>query len=166
MTLVDLADLPAYLEALKKAASDAAAPAATAMASAVKYQVQNVALKQVAHGPGQFYRAIPFRPPAYASGFLSRSVVMRPAATGFTGTAVVYVGAKYAAIQEFGGKTWPTHHKYMHWVNSGGFWYKKEVTIPPHPYFRPTVDRMVRNGDLTREAKVAFWARVLPYFQG
>ena len=69
MTLVDLADLPAYLEALKKAASDAAGPAANAMASAVKYQVQNVALKQVAHGPGQFYRAIPFRPQRMRPGF-------------------------------------------------------------------------------------------------
>ena len=107
-----------------------------------------------------------FAPQRMRPGFCPAVWLCVPQQLVFTGTAVVYVGAKYAAIQEFGGKTWPTHHKYMHWVNSGGFWYKKEVTIPPHPYFRPTVDRMVRNGDLTREAKVAFWARVLPYFQG
>jgi phage gpG-like protein len=92
--------------------------------------------------------------------------MMRPASGQVSGTAMVGVTAVYAAIQEFGGKTWPNHSKFMHWVNSGGSWYMKEVTIPPHPYFRPTVDRMVRNGDLTREAKSAFWVRILPLLQG
>ena len=101
---MDLADLPAYLESLKKAAADAASPAANAMAEAVKYQVQNVALKQVAHAPGMFFKAAPMRPPAYASGFLSRSIIMRPASTSVVGTAMVGATAEYAAIQEFGGK--------------------------------------------------------------
>jgi hypothetical protein len=160
---VDLGDLPAYLERLKRAAADAASPAATAMAEAVKYQVQNVALKQVAHGEGMFFKAAPMRPPAYVTGFLSRSVVIRPASTSIRGSASVAVTALYAGIQEFGGMTWPSHHKYMKWSNSGGTWYKKEVTLPPHPYFRPTVERMIRNGDLSRAAYQAFWVRVLPY---
>ena len=163
---MDLEDLPAYLELLKKAAADAAPPAATAMAEAVKYQVQNVALKQVAHAPGIFFKAAPLRPPAYASGALSRSIMMRPASGTLTGTAMVGATAVYAGIQEFGGKTWPAHAKYMHWINNRGAWWMKEVTIPPHPYFRPTVDRMVRNGDLTRAAYQVFWVRVLPYLQG
>lgn len=160
---MDLAGLVVHLEALKKAAANAAPHAATAMAEAVKFQIQNVALKQVAHAPGMFFRAAPMRPPAYASGVLSRSIIMRPASGSVAGTAMVGATAKYAAIQEYGGKTWPSHARYMHWVNTGGSWYMKEVTIPPHPYFRPTVDRMVRNGDLTRAAYQAFWVRVLPY---
>ena len=165
---MDLADLPVYLEALKKAASDAAPAAANAMASAVKYQVQNVALKQVAHGSGMFWKAAPMRPPAYASGALSRSITLRPASASVSGyaTASVFTAIKYAAVQEWGSVNWPSHGKYMKWENSGGVWYRREVTIPPHPYWRPTVDRLVRNGDLTREAKTAFWVRVMPYFQG
>jgi hypothetical protein len=166
---VDLNDLPAYLEALQKAAGDAAAPAATAMAEAVKHQVQNVALKQVAHAPGMFWKAAPMRPPAYASGFLSRSVVLRPASGSVRGSASVMVMAKYAAVQEFGDKTWPSHNKYMHWTNTGfggGSWYKKLVTIPAHPYFRPSVEQQIRSGGLSRAAYQAFWVRVLPYFRG
>jgi phage gpG-like protein len=163
---VDLEDLPAYLERLKKAAAGSASPAANAMADLVRHQIQNVALKQVAHAPGMFWKAAPMRPPAYASGVLSRSVVMRPASTAVKGSASVSVMAKYAAIQEFGGKTWPSSAKYMQWVNTGGEWFKKEVTIPQHPYFRPTVDRLIRSGELQRAAKQAFWVRVLPFFNG
>lgn len=160
---MDLAGLIAHLEALKKAASNAGPPAATAMAKAVQYQIKNVALKQVAHAPGLFFRAAPMRPPAYASGRLSRSIIMRPASGTIRGTAMVGATARYAAIQEFGGKTWPSHGRFMHWVNSGGEWWMREVTIPPHPYFRPTVDRMVHNGDLSRAAYQAFWVRIQPY---
>lgn len=163
---MDLAGLVVHLEALRDAAATTGGPAANAMAQTVKYQIQNVALKQVAHGPGLFWKAAPMRPPAYVTGFLARSVVLRPAAGGVAGTAMVGLTAKYAAIQELGGKTWPNHSKYMHWENSGGSWFKKEVTIPPHPYFRPTVERLIRNGDLTRAAGGAFWVRVMPYLQG
>jgi hypothetical protein len=164
---VDLAALTAHLKALQKAAGDAAPPAATAMAEAVKYQIQNVALKQVAHAPGMFFKAAPMRPPAYASGTLSRSIIMRPASGTITGTAYVAATALYAGVQEFGSeRQWPSHGKYMKWTNSGGTWYKKETSIPPHPYFRPTVDRMIRNGDLSRAAQQAFLVRVLPYLRG
>lgn len=163
---MDLADLPAYLRGLQKAAEGAASPAANAMASSFKYQVQNVALKQVQHAQGMFFKAAPSRPPAYASGFLAGSMYMRPASTAIYGAASVGITAEYAAIQEFGGDTWPSNHKYMHWLNTGGSWYKKRVHIPAHPYWRPTVDRMIRNGDFVRDAKTAFWVRVLPYFRG
>lgn len=163
---MDLADLPAYLESLKKAAADAMPAAANAMANDVKYQIQNVALKQVQHGRGMFFKAAPMRPPAYVTGNLSRSIIMRPAAGGITSTATVMATAEYAYVQEFGADTWPSHFKYMKWTNTGGTFYKKLVTIPPHPYFRPTVDRMIMNGDLTRAASTAFWVRVMPYFRG
>lgn len=163
---MDLADLPAYLEALSKAAAGAAAPAANAMADSVRHQIQHVALKQVAHGPGMFWKAAPMRPPAYVTGKLSRSIVMRPAFGSVTGTATVMATAEYAALQEFGGDTWPSHSRYMHWVNTGGAWYMKRVTVPPHPYFRPSVEQQIRSGNLSMAAFQAFWVRVLPYIRG
>jgi hypothetical protein len=163
---VDLADLPAYLKSLQKVVEGTPAPVANAMASAFKFQVQNVALKQVAHGPGLFWRAAPQRPPAYVTGFLANSMYMRPASAGAFASASVGITANYAALQEFGGKTWPNNSRFMHWENSAGPWWKKEVTVPAHPYWRPTVDRMIRNGDFTRDAQSAFWVRVLPFFRG
>jgi hypothetical protein len=164
---VDLADLPAYLEALQKAAEDAMPAAANAMASSFKYQVQNVALNQVHHGPGMFWKAAPSRPPARVTGFLAASMFMTPAlGGGASATALVGITAKYAWLQEDGGDTWPNKGTYMHWKNTRGPWWKKRVHVPAHPYWRPTRDRMIRNGDLTREASTAFWVRVLPYFRG
>ena len=164
---MDLADLPAYLERLKKAAADAAPYVANAMAEAVKYQIQNVALKQVAHAPGIFFRAAPMRPPAYASGALSRSITLRPASASAYGraSATLFTDAVYAGVQEWGSVNWPSHGKYMKWENPR-VWYKKEVTIPPHPYWRPSVDQQIRSGNLTRAAYQAFWVRVAPYMRG
>lgn len=163
---MDLAALPAYLKGLQKAAGDAMVPAANAMGSTVKDRIQNVTLKQTAHAPGMFYKAAAGRPPAYASGNLSRSIMMVPASTSIRATAMVGATAVYAALQEFGGRTWPSRYRFMHWVNTGGPWWKKEVYVPEHPYFRPTVEELIRNGDLTREAQSAFWTRVQPYFNG
>lgn len=162
---MDLNDLPAYLEGLKKAAGDAAVPAVNAMAGAFQYRVKNVTLKQVAHGPGVFHKAVAFRPPAYASGVLSRSIVMRPASGGnVSASALVSATAKYAQIQELGGSTWPARSRYLHWTNDRGSWYMRSVTLPPHPYMSYTVQAMVRDGSLTREAMSAFYARVSPFF--
>jgi hypothetical protein len=161
---VDFADLPAYLEGLKKTVSDSMPAAANAMASAFKYQVQNVTLNQVQHGPGMFWKAAPQRPPARVTGFLASSMFLTPASVGSGASALVGITAKYAWIQEDGGDTWPNNGTYMHWKNTRGPWWKKRVHIPAHPYWRTTRDRMIRNGDLSREAYQAFWVRVLPYF--
>lgn len=162
---MDLDALPAYLAALRDAAGEAAIPAANAMGTEVKRQV-TAQLKLVAHAPGIFWKAAPSRPPAYASGHLAGSMMMVPASTAVVATALVGNTAIYAAIQEFGGPTWPNRSAYMHWVNTGGSWYKKRITIPQHPYFRPTVERLIANGGLTREAMSAFWVRILPFFSG
>lgn len=161
---MDLADLPAYLEGLQKAAADAMPAVANAMATAFKYQVQNVALNQVQHGRGMFWKAAPQRPPARVTGALAASMYIQPASAGYTAT--VGITAKYAWLQEDGGDTWPNKTAYMHWTNTGGPWWKKRVHVPAHPYWRPTRDRMIRNGDFTREASTVFWFRVLPYFRG
>jgi hypothetical protein len=54
----------------------------------------------------------------------------------------------------------PTTRKYMHWVNSGGSWYKKRVRIPPRPYMKPALEDCLSNGSLVKAAMEAFYAKV------
>lgn len=159
-----LDELPAYLASLQKAAEGAIAPAATGMATAVRHRIQNDTLKETTHPPYTFYHAVPGRPPAYASGNLAKSIIMTPAYGGVSATATVGATAVYAAIQEWGGWTAPRTHLYMHWRNPRPWW-RKRVIIPEHPYFRPTVESMIRDGSLQRAAYVPFWNRVAPFFR-
>jgi phage gpG-like protein len=162
---MDLKALPAYLETLQKAAASAAAPAANAMAHGVQDRIVNVTLRETAHPPYTFYRATRGRPPAYASGNLARSVVMTSAYGAIRATASVGSHLVYSAIQEWGGWTEPNNSPFMHWRNPRPWWMKR-VTIPEHPYFRPSVEACIRDGSLTRSAMDAFYARVSPLFRG
>jgi phage gpG-like protein len=158
---MDLRDLPAYLKVLQQAAASAAAPAANSMAKGVQDRIVNVTLRQSAHPPYTFYRATAGHAPAYASGNLARSIIMTPASGAVRATAGVGATAKYAAIQEWGGWTMPNNGRFMHWRNPRPWW-KKRVEIPEHPYFRPTVEQMIRDGSLTRLAADAFYDRIVP----
>lgn len=162
---IPLRDLPAYLKALQNAAANASTPAANAMASGFQDRVQNVTLKKAAHPPFTFYKATPGQPPAYASGRLARSIVMTPAHGTIRSSATVGTHLVYSAIQEWGGWTEPRRALYMHWRNPRPWW-KKHVDIPEHPYMRPTVEAMIRDGTLTRLAADAFYKRVRTYFSG
>lgn len=72
--------------------------------------------------------------------------------------------ARYAAIQEFGGDTWSDRPGgFMHWVNTGGSWYFRRVHIPQHPYFRPALVAVIRDGSLQRSAVSTFKAYMAPY---
>lgn len=160
---MDLDALPVYFETIKSAAARGAAPAATGMANEFRAGVANVTLREVGHAPNQFWKAPAGRPPAYASGDLARSVRATPAYGAVKATAQVGAYVRYAAIQEVGGTTWPNTHRFMHWRNSFGPWWKRQVTVPAHPYFRPTVERQAASGELSRAARDAFWARIAPY---
>ncbi len=157
-----ISDLPDYLRSLRDAVAKAINPADGAMAEAFRDRVVNVTLRETVHAPGEFWKAAPHRPPAYASGGLARSVIL----TRDGRKASVGVYARYAALQEFGGVTWPSNHRYMHWVNTGGAWYKERVRVPEHPYFRPTLDAMVRDGMLSRSAADAFYDRISYFYTG
>lgn len=136
------------------------------MADIFRAQVQNVELKDEFHPPGMFWRQVINHPPAYASGALNRSVLPTYAVAGTDASASVGAYAKYAAIQEEGGDTWSNRPgDFMHWINTGGEWYMRRVTVPPHPYFRPALEKVIRDGSLRRSALSAFSARVMPYFQ-
>jgi phage gpG-like protein len=160
--LMDAAALPGFLAGLKGQVATAAAPAANAMAEKFQSRVQNFTLRQSIHPPGMYWEATVDRPPAYASGTLVRSIIRTPAFGGIHATALVGATAVYAAIQEFGGDTWPSRARFMHWTNTRGGWYMKRVTIPQHPYMRPTVEQTIRDGSLQRSAISAFQARMSP----
>lgn len=160
---MDPAALPGFLQGLKASVATAAAPAADAMAETFERRVQNFTLRQTMHPPGMFWRAVEGRPPAYASGNLARSFVRTPASGLVRATAMVGNTAVYAWVQEWGADTWPSHGKYMHWRNTRGPWWMKRVTVPEHPYFRPTVEQTIRDGSLSRSAASAFQRRLSPY---
>jgi phage gpG-like protein len=157
---MDPDDLAAFLETLKGSVATAAAPVANAMGETMKNRVQ-VILKEKSHAPGEFYRAQAGASPAYATGNLSRSIVRTPAFGGLRATSMVGATAVYAGVQEFGGYTWG-NHGFMHWVNSAGSWFMKTVYIPEHPYMRPAVEGVIRDGSLRQSAIDAFMAHMSP----
>lgn len=146
----------ARLKYLQRLVASAAPGEANAMAKTFQDRVVNVTLQERFHPPRIFYKAPPGRPPAYASGNLAASIRMTPAFTSVRASSSVYATAVYAALQEFGGQTWPSRYRFMHWRNNRGPWWKKRVTVPEHPYMRPTVDELARTGELTRAAMDSF----------
>jgi phage gpG-like protein len=153
-----------FLGRLQDRAESAAAPVANGFAQAFSSQVANVTLRQIVHPPAMFWKAVPGEPPAYATGALARSVIPTYTQTPVFATSLVGAYSEYAALQEWGGATWPNHHKFMHWINSGGSWYKKRVVIPEHPYFRPTLTRLILDGSFTRSAMSDFMLHMTPIF--
>lgn len=160
----------ALFEAIKAQVSTAAPPAVDGMTETFEDAVGRT-LRLSAHAPmpagpphsipfGIFHKATPGAPPAYATGNLAGSIMRTPASGGITASALVGATAVYAALQEWGGETWPSRSAYMHWQNTAGPWWLKRVTVPEHPYFRPTVDRTVADGSLSRAAMKGFAAHV------
>jgi phage gpG-like protein len=160
----------ALLKAIRDQATTAAAPAADGMAETFEDAVGRT-LRLSAHGPmpagpphsipfGIFYKATPGAPPAYATGNLARSIIRTAASGEITASALVGATAVYAALQEWGGSTWPSRSAYMHWTNTRGSWWMRRVDVPEHPYMRPTVDRTVHDGSLTAAAMEAFEAHM------
>lgn len=157
-----------FLEGLKGQVADAAGPIATAMAKTFQRRVTTVELQEEFHPPGMFWRQVIGHPPAYASGALARSVRLGVTQSDGAGQATSSVGAyaRYAAIQEFGGDTWSSRPGgYMHWVNTGGSWYFRRVHIPQHPYFRPALVAVIRDGSLQRSAVSTFMAYMSPFIR-
>jgi|ERR1700691_6275391 phage gpG-like protein len=158
-----VSELPGYLKGFKNRIASAAGPSATEMAHAVKDRMVSVTLRETVHAPDTFYEAVAGRPPAFASGRLAGSVFVMPSSGMVFAKANVGVSAKYAAIQEWGGWTVPNDSEFMHWHNPR-VWYKKRVTLPEHPYFRPTVKSMIDDGSLSKAAANAFYDRIRVFY--
>lgn len=152
----------AYWEALLATVADAAPDVANAMAETMMERVQNVELRIISHSPGMFWKAFRGLPPAYVTGNLERSIHRAPAVgSGMFAVSNVFSDAIYAGIQEFGGYTWG-NHGLMHWRNSAGSWFMREVYVPEHPYMTPAYEAVIRDGTLTRAAMVSFEAHMSP----
>lgn len=159
---ITLAELVPVLEALRDRAATAAEPSVMAMADTYKDHLTNVTLRRYFAAPGQFGTSSPpGQPPAWRTGELARSVTVVPGlGSGLTATASVGPHTIYARTQEEGGIHRPSRARYMHWVNSGGEWFKKRVNIPARPYMWPAARECIENGSLTRAAAEAFMAWV------
>lgn len=151
----------AYWKTLLGTVADSASDVANAMASTFSDRVRNATLKETAHPVGEFYKAPAGRPPAYVTGNLARSIIRTPAFGGIRATGTVGAFARYAAIQEFGGFTWGDHG-FMHWRNSAGEWFMRTVYVPEHPYMRPTLEAVIRDGSLVGSAIDAFMVHMSP----
>jgi phage gpG-like protein len=94
---------------------------------------------RTAHTAGSPTPSAPDTPPAVVSGTLRRSVrVTDPVRDGF-GTYTLKVGPTvvYARIQELGGVITPKTGQYLRFRVNGREIYKKSVTLPARPYFKP-----------------------------
>lgn len=167
---MDLQDEASYLEYLQRLVASAAAGEVNGMAKTFQDRVKNVTLKRIMHPPNMYWEAPEGEPPAYASGNLARSILMKssyntPSNVLGEAQASVYATAIYAALQEWGGSTWPNRGQYMHWRNTRGPWWKKLVDVPEHPYMRPTLEAVIRDGSLQRSAIDAFVKATAPAYR-
>lgn len=148
----------AYLEDVLRLAEKSAQAVATEMAEYITWRVRNITLRRAFHAPGEWYRARPGEPPAYASGTLAESIYSRPAYPGLRASALVQVDPdlKYGRIQEFGCTVEPTYWSLMHWTDSGGSWYHPVLKVEAHPYLGPTTEEAINDGSLEEIAIEAF----------
>jgi len=159
---ITLDELPGVLKALRDKAATAAPDCVMAIADTYRDHLKNVTLRQSFAAPGQFGTPAPRGgPPAWRTGELARSVTsVLGASSGLTARATVAPHTIYAATQERGGVHEPVRARYMHWVNDGGEWFKKRVSIPERPYMGPALDQCIANGSLVESAMEAFYAKV------
>jgi hypothetical protein len=150
--------LPGVLKALRDKVAEAAPPTVMAMAGTYKDHVQKVTLRRSFAAPGQFGTpASPGSPPAWRTGELAKSIRVAPGVqSGLVATASVAPHVIYAATQEHGGVHYARQARYMHWINSGGEWWKKRVDIPARPYMAPAVRECIEDGSLTKSAMETF----------
>ena len=155
----------AYFQAIADQVPGANQNANTRMSSQFSGDVGRV-LRMTFHAPmpagaphyrpfGIFYNAVEGAPPAYATGNLANSMVRTPASAGLVSRAMVGNVAVYAAVQEEGATLLP-NSAYLHWVNTRGAYYKRSVTVPPHPYFARALRFDIANGSLTEAAMKGF----------
>ena len=152
-------ELPGFLAAFRTRVEGAAGPAAKAMADEYKSHLTRVTLQRFHSVPGQFGTPSPAGegPVASRTGRLAASVTSWGGASGGgVGTAYVAPHTIYAVTQEWGEIHYRRTREYMHWINSGGEWWKKRVDIPQRPYMRTARDETIADGSLTRAATEAF----------
>ncbi|RCG19119.1 hypothetical protein DQ384_38225 [Sphaerisporangium album] len=145
MADVQVGALVVALEGYGRRASDGARAAADVMALASEREIKTT-LRTYTHSKGTLTPSPPGSPPALVSGGLRRSVkARRPRQTGAARwEAHTAPSIEYSRIQELGGWTGRGHLSYL----------------PPRPYVGPSHIRLMASGELERQARAAFAAKV------
>lgn len=133
-----------------------ARPVAQAMARYIRDRTANVTLQRSSHGSQEYHRAKPNRPPARATGALSKAMQTKPAHEGIRATAYVMNRIEYGRILEYGCFITPKHGEFLHWIDSAGSWYHDILIVPPHPFLGPTTEEAIRDNELQDAAIEAF----------
>ena len=152
-------ELPGFLAGIRDRAMATPGPCAKAMADTYKTHLTRVTLQRYHSAPGQFGTPSPAEegPVASRTGRLAASVTSWGGGSdGGVGTAFVAPHTIYAVTQEWGEIHYRRTREYMHWINSGGEWWKKRVDIPQRPYMRTARDETIADGSLTRAAMGKF----------
>ncbi len=152
------------LIAAREKARGGAEAVALAMAEYIAWRTAEDTLRRRRHAPGQYYRARPGDPPAYASGKLADSMFARPVSGGLRASAIAGSEDKRAGLLEGGGCVLTeVSRPVMKWRDSRGWWSHHRLplsgTWPEHPFLRPTVEEVIDDGSLREAAIRAF----LPY---
>jgi hypothetical protein len=136
-----IAEVSDRLRAMQAKAPGAATAAALAMGLTFTAEVKAQELTRFS-GPDPSPAG---SPPALQSGALRNSVMpMPPLISGLRTSVIVGGTVIYARIQELGGDAGINHSAHL----------------PPRPYLKPAVERMVANGQL-RKAAVRGWQAVM-----
>ncbi len=155
------------LIAARENARGGAQAVANAMAEYIAWRTASDTLRRRRHAPGQYYRARPGEPPAYASGSLARSMYWEPVSGGLRASAVAGSADKRAGLLEGGGCVLQPGDpgSVMKWKDSGnaanpsGWWSHHRLplsgTWPAHPFLSTTVQEAVDDGSLRRVAIAA-----------
>ena len=152
-------ELPGFLAGIRDRAMTTPGPCAKAMADTYKTHLTRVTLQRFHSVPGQFGTPSPAGegPVASRTGRLAASVTSWGGGSdGAVGSAFVAPHTIYAVTQEWGEIHYRRTREYMHWINSGGEWWKKRVDIPQRPYMRTATRETVADGSLTRAAMDKF----------
>jgi phage gpG-like protein len=154
-----VAELNDYLRSMKARVPFACAAAAEAMGLLFTAEVKLNELSRFTHPPHSSWGWVtsspgnwsantnspPGSPPALVSGALRASVIPSPpVVTGDSATVIVGGTTVYARIQELGG-----------WAGKGD-----RSHLPPRPYLKPALERLVADKRLT-QAAVKGWLAVM-----
>ena len=154
-----LDELPGYLMMLAARAGEAAIPASDAMSGHFTKVVKE-RLTAKSHARGTVTPAPAGGPPAMESGELAGSVQQVPASTPVvaTSSSAPHVEPR-DWVQEYGigGGISAKRFPYMKFTYNG---VQRKAWVPAHErsYMRSTLEILIGDGSLTREAAAAFYA--------
>jgi phage gpG-like protein len=148
--MVSVADVSDRLKAMQDAVPLAARTAVVAMGLEMTAETK-LTLTTYSHEAGTPTPSEPGEPPAIISSDLRDSVKpMPPIGSGPLWSIVVGGTVDYARIQELGGPI--TAKNFPQLGNPTVGFFGREVDLPARPYLKPTAEKLIATGKLTRAA--------------